>query len=321
MPKRTHSASEGRLTPAGGADPYIEIVQPPEEIHLKLKEIDEWASSVLPLTPMETNDDFMTLAVELMNQCHILLRVGIALAPNKTTAEVGYTKRRAIVLGHLVRPYKLYAALRYHTAEKERDICDIFTRLIVETATKLEYLMKARPVSFKNFVLVAYRPERDMMKDLQQKAASRALTPIEARMMRSVRNHLREDGISLARLRATKNWDLDGKNFRQMLAELGREWAYAYGFGGGSHWVHGAWFDLKMHHLRRAGRRYKPEWRYGTPDPRGACPATILCLSCLFRLLKWNGSDPDKFLSPTVGRVIHVAQAIDAAHDQFLQKP
>src|ERR1035437_9794945 len=121
--------------------------------------------------PLHKNDDYMTVAMELMNRAHFLLRVGISLAPTELQAERGVTRRTAIVLGLLVRIHKLYDALGYHTARKQRDISAIFTRLLVESVSKAEYLMKAKQSSFRSFVLASYKPEKEMLEDLRRKSA------------------------------------------------------------------------------------------------------------------------------------------------------
>ena len=246
--------------------------------------------------------------------------MAISIVPTEIQSEKGLTKRRAIVLGHLVRIYKLYDAFRYHTAKREGDICGIFIRLLVETAAKMEYLMKARATSFRNFVLVSYRPEKEMIADLEQKAASRPLIPIEHRMIGSVRRHLKEDRIPLKELVNNRRWDLDGKNFRQILTDLGKDAGYAYGFGMECHWVHGDWFDLKRHHLRRVSGRYQPKMEQTDPDPQTACPPTILCLSYLIDFVRWNQSAPDKAVRPIIERILNAVKTLDEAHEQWLQR-
>jgi hypothetical protein len=295
-------------------------MQAPDALFDDLKAIDLWATNALPLPPLVTNDDYMTVAIEIMNHAHFLIRVGISLTPTELHSEKGVTKRTAIVIGHLVRIHKLYNALRYHTAERQRDICMIFTRLLVETVSKVEYLMKAPRRSFRSFVVASYRPEKEMLEDLVQKSAARRPLPIEKRMVASIRRNLREDRISVKELIANRRWDVDGKNFRQILSDLGHEEGYAYGFGGGSHWVHGDWFDLKSHHLEKVDGGYLPRWQSGIPDPRGVCPATILCLTCLTEFIEWNRSDPDRFVVRVIQRLLEVVRRLDAAHELYLQE-
>ena len=159
-----------------------------------------------------------------------------------------------------------------------------------------------------------------MLIDLKQKRATRKLTPIEKRMLASVQRHLRDDRVSVKWLLRNKTWDLDGKAFRQLFAALGREDVYAYGFGIGSHWVHGSWFDLKTYHLRKEGRRYKAKLDYSVPDPRNICPVATLSLTAALRYMAWAKVDPDRQVSATVSRLLTVNHVLDAAHERSLRK-
>jgi len=293
-------------------------MEPPDEVYRIMREIDAWATAQLPIPEANTDEEFMHLVSELMTRAHYLLRLGVSLTPDAKRAERGWTKPRAIVLGHLVRIMKLYDALCLHISEGHAEICLIFHRLLLETVNRMEYLIKAPKASFRSFVLVSHKAEREIVEDLRQKSARRKLTPIEARMLKSTMRNLSADRITLRQLRTNKTWELDGKNFRQILTALGRDWTYAYGFGKGSHWVHGDWVDIKTNHLVRNGRLYQPRWWYGKPDPRIACPITMICLWALMRFVNWSHTDPDDFVLPILDKVCKVAELLDAKHEQFL---
>ena len=102
----------------------------PKEILRQLQEIDAWATA--PLPALNDNDDFMTLGMELTNHVQFLILVCVSLATNSLQAEQGVTRRKAVVMSHLVRMHKLYDALRYHISRRERDISMIFVRLILK---------------------------------------------------------------------------------------------------------------------------------------------------------------------------------------------
>jgi len=293
------------------------------EIVGKLREIEALCDAGPPpqlAVRSATNDDFMRFAIEVANHCNYLLRFGAFLVSNEYQAEKGLTKHRAIVAGHLVRLGKLYDAFIGHASRREGDICLIFQRLIVETRTRMAYLMKARKDTFRGFVLMAYRPEKEMLEDLSRKASQRHLIPIEKRMLRSVMHHLKEDRVSIHELNANRRWELDGKNFRQLLADIGDGEGYVYGFGMASHWVHGDWFDLKRHHLEKSGGRYKPKFEQHDPDPRVIYPTIIICLSALIRFIEWNRADRDRAILPTIEKLGTFAQALDLQHEQWLQE-
>ena len=255
-----------------------------------------------------------------MNRTLYLLRTGVALAPHGA-ADRGVARNGAIVLGHMVRLMKLYECFLSHATKDHLEICMIFFRLILETAIRLEYLLKAKRSTFRNFVLISYRPEKEHLADLRRKAKQRPLIPIEKRILGSVSRCLRRDGVTQKALLQNRCWDLDGKSFRVLLKGIGFEdWVYSYGFGNGSHFVHGDWRDLSMHHLERRGRRYLPNPEYRTTDPRTTCAATTISLRVLKRFLRWNRSDRDNFVRPIVERLDRLNHRLDDAHEAYMRQ-
>ncbi len=193
-----------------------------------------------------------------------------------------------------------------------------FLRLIVETSSKAQYLMKGKKSSFRSFVLASYRPEKEMLEDLQQKAATRPLLPIERRMMASILRSLKDDGVSLKELKASKHRDIDGKTFRQILSDTGRTRAMRMDSVSAATGYMVIGSISKCNHLEKIEGRYRPLWGHGTPDPRGVGPATIICLSCLLQYIKWNRSDPNRVVRPTLQRVLETAHRFDAQHESSL---
>jgi hypothetical protein len=299
--------------------------EPPESpernLQANLLAIMAWLEANGELPPLSTDDEFIAFSVEIMNRALYLLRVGVSLSPDAESAGRGVARNRAIVLGHVVRLMKLFECFLIHTCDNRFEICMIFSRLISETIIRLEYLLMAKRSTFRNFVLISYRPEKEHLTDLKSKAKQRPLIPIEKRMLGSVTRCLRRDGIGQRALLQNRSWDLDGKNFRTMLKDTGAaEWGYSYLFGNGSHFIHGDWRDLSLHHLRRRGRWYEPKPDYKSPDPRMTCPTTTMCLMVLLKFLRWNRSDPDHFVRPIVERLLALNMALDDAHELYWQQ-
>ncbi len=168
----------------------------------------------------------MTFSAEIMNFTLYLLRAGVSLSrPGED--QRGVSRNRAIVMGHLIRTMKLYECFVEHACADKREICMIFSRLLLETLIRLRYPLGARRASFKHFVLISYRPEKEHLADLEEKKRWRPLIPIEHRILASVKNHLRADRITQRQLRQNRNWDLDNKNFRAILQELGIDKGYS----------------------------------------------------------------------------------------------
>jgi hypothetical protein len=285
-----------------------------------LAEIEHWIDAAPNPMSFSSNDDFMGFTVELMNRALYLLKVGVSLAPSQEIAERGYTKHKAIVVGHMVRITKLYEGLLIHVSKRQLELAAIFTRLIFEAAVRLEYLIKSKNknASFKSFIFTSYKSEKEILEDLNDKASSRPLIKIEKRMRRKVKSRLKKDRIPINQLMNNKNWRLDGKDFRRMLTDIGRGDIYAYVFGSSSHTVHGDWYDISLHQIKKQGRYYLPDLSFDDPDPRIACSDTEICLGALYGFLKWNRSDPDNYVLPIIVKLAKLNRAVDTAHESSM---
>jgi hypothetical protein len=277
-------------------------------------------AQIAELAPtLKTDSDFMPHLVKCMNFVLYLLRQAASLAPTADVAEKGFTRRRAIVVGHLVRTQKLYEGYLLHLVRREGELCAILGRLLIETVTRMEYLLNARTGTFRHFVLISYRPEREQLQDLERKQRNRPLLPIEKRMLGSLKIRMKRDGVTRKNLSDNRQWDLDGKNFRAMLEALQRPAAaYTYGFAASSHWVHGDWRDLSYFHLRRTSRFYHPKLEFDDTDPRYAGPTTIVVLRGLYSYLKKTKVDPDRFFTSVVAELLQLIETLDAAHEETL---
>ncbi len=104
-----------------------------------------------------------------MNNTRLLLQISVALVPDDATASKGHSKHKAIVMGHMVRLSKLYDGFCLHVAERQAELAGIFMRLIHECDVKIQYLLKAKRSTFKNFVLTSHRSDKQMLLDLREK--------------------------------------------------------------------------------------------------------------------------------------------------------
>ena len=291
-----------------------------DTIMQNLSRIEAWIDFNSPPPVFDTNTAYMKFAVEIMNRCMYLLKLGVCASRDAETARRGYTKHRAIIVGHMVRLTKLYEGVLIHICSHHQELAHIFFRLIFETAIRMEYLITSRTKkkSCRSFILASYRPEKEMLQDLKSKAKQQPPIPIEKRMRKSISFRLRRDRITQKKLFKNKKWDVDGKNFRAIMGTFNLDSMYAYGFGSASHQGHGDWCDLDYYHLKQDGRYYTPELSFTTPDPRSACPITHACLDSLLKYLKWNKSDPDNIIRPVVEKLIELNLALDAAHESTL---
>lgn len=291
-----------------------------DKIMQNLSRIEAWIDYNSPPPLFNTNTAYMKFAVEIMNRCLYLLKLGVRASPDVETARRGYTKHRAIIVGHMVRLAKLYEGVIIHICSDHQELAHLFFRLIFETTMRMEYLItsKDKKKSCQSFIFTSYRPEKDILQDLKSKAKQQQPSPIEKRMRKRISSKLRKDRITQKKLFKNKNWNLDNKNFRDIMKVFNLDSMYAYGFGSASHQVHGDWCDLESYHLKQDGRYYTPELSFTTPDPRAACPITYACLGSLLKYLKWSKSDPNNIIKPIVEKLFVLNRSLDEAHEDSL---
>ena len=291
-----------------------------DKVFQNLKTMEKWiAANLRRPAEFETHYDFMRLAVEVMNRCLYLLKVGVYSTPDAETVNIGYAQPKAIIVGHLVRLTKLYEGALIHISECQVELARIFSRLILETAIKMEYLIKAKEPTLRNFILDSYRPEWEMLQDLEAVAKTRPLKSIEKRMTQSIKSRMGKEGISESELTSHKQQGIDGKNFRQLCEDLGDNGIqYLYGYREGSHYVHGDWQDLQAYHLTKEGDRYVPSLSFTDSDPRLAGPLTEICLDILLAYLEWNKSDPHGVMTPAIAKLRELNASLDEAHESWL---
>jgi hypothetical protein len=291
-----------------------------QDLEDKMLEIETWVDNAPDPITFHTNDEFMAFIVELMNRCLYLLKLGVTLVPTDETSNKGYVKQKAVLVGHMVRIVKLYEGMLIHTSRRQLELATIFTRLIFESTMRLKYLIKSKSKrkAVRSFIVASYKPEKEMLTDLKGKASKRPLIQIEKRIRRKVKARAKGDGISLKELMGNKVWNMDGKDFRRILQDIGVDGIYSYGFGNGSHAIHGDWLNISAYDVEREGHYYTPKLQYTTPDPRLTCPMTTLCLGILLDYLIWNKSDPYKIVAPTISNLLNLNRAVDAAHENSL---
>lgn len=266
-----------------------------EKIIKNLDSVKSWLSKPLP-PKRSPDDDYMRYVMEMMSYAHYLINVSASMAPNQVVAERGYTKHRAIVVGHIVRLVKLYHSFTTHIGKRELQIAYIMVRLIYECIIKMEYLFTAKRSTFKSFILTSYRSEKETLENLDLIKSQRPLMNIEKVIIKKIKSRLRKDRIPLRQLKANRNWKLDCKDFKQILISVKKEIDYPFLFGQGSSFIHGNWYEMSIFNLNKKGRYYLPDLEFSDPDPRIALPVTIAALHSSRDFLKWNKSDPEKYV-------------------------
>jgi hypothetical protein len=287
------------------------------DVTVRLAAIEEWLRVAASPDSLGTNDEFMDVLVEAMNRTLVLLRVAVELTPGAGSA-LGVTRYRAVPLGLMVRLVKLFEGLLLTVCSGKLELTGLYQRPLYETNVKLHYLLEAknRGAAIRSYIETSYRDALPRVRDLRAKKAVRPLQPIEKRMLAGILRDMKQDRITVRMLEARKNWELDGKNFKAILAAVGREAEYKWLYGPASRFQHGSWSEVRMYHLQRNGGRFSPRLRFAAVDPRAAAPLTILCLSSAVRYLRWAHGKNWKRAVASASVLDGYVRALDAKHEE-----
>lgn len=230
----------------------------------------------------------------------------------------GYLRRQAVLIGLAVRLVNLFEALLGHMAQNHKEIAMLLNRAFLESTAILMYLLKQGSTACESYIQTSYRAEKEMLETLNGIRKERALTPIEKRMRSGIAERLRVAGVRQKDLLSRTDWRLDGKSMRDILDDLDWSTAYAFGFAGLSHFVHGTWHDLVVHHLARSAdehRKYFPAVEFTESDPRLVGPPSILLAERVLDVMEKFELDQDE----TVSVLVHEYRAWFLEYDRSVE--
>ena len=287
-----------------------------EKVIKNLANMKVWIDFSFPPPPeFKTKAESMRFVAEVMNRCLYLLRIGAASASNEETAKTGYTKSKAIIVGHIVQLAKLYEGALIHICGPQPELTRIFFPPILEVAISIRHLIESSGHLGSSAGLASYPSEQEMFRVLKNKAKERVLTPIEHRINELILSQLGKNGIFQEELA----YNDQEKNLLGFCEDSSySDSLYIYLFQKETDWVHRGWHDLRSYHLTQTGDYYVPDLRFDEPQPRLGCQLTQVCLETLTIYLKWNQSDPDNELTSIIRKLLKLNAALDDVHENTL---
>lgn len=293
-----------------------------ERMIKNLANMKVWIDFSFPPPPeFKTKAESMRFVAEVMNRCLYLLRIGAASASNEEAAKTGYTKSKAIIVGHIVQLAKLYEGALIHICGPQPELTRIFFRPILEVAINMKHLIQSRGEVCSSVGSASCPSELEMFRVLENKAKGRALTPIEHRINELILSQLKKDGISRKELTCNNQENIEKRNVPPSCENSSyNDSLYMYLFQKETDWVHRGWHDLRSYHLTQTGDYYMPDLRFDEPQPRLGCQLTQVCLETLTIYLKWNQSDPDNELTSIIRKLLKLNAALDDVHENTLSE-
>ena len=260
--------------------------------------------------------DYMNLSVELLIEASSYVCIAGNILP---PARKAWNRHEAVLVGHLVRLYKLNSALLDQTCQHRRETTVIFARLAFECIVNSLFLIRNdRSEIVQSYIEHSMRHEKRLQDRIQAniKARSGEIWPIEERMLASIKRSAKKSEVDLDSFDPPKNWA--GKNLFDKAQEVGFGEAYLGTFAGPSHSVHGNWQDLLEHLLEVVDGGFLPDFEWHTPRPQlltTIAHLTIITLDEFFsEIIGPAGSAVAEMLPDLNERVKRLVQL----HEEFL---
>lgn len=180
-----------------------------------------------------------------------------------------WSRHEAVLIGHLVRLYKLNSALLDQTCQHRRETTFIFARLAFECIVNTIFLIRNdRSEIIQSYIEHSMRHEKRLRDRICAKITARGgeVWPIEKRMLASIEKSAKNSNVDLSRIDPPKNWA--GKNLFDKARDVGLDEAYLGAFAGPSHSVHGNWQDLLEYNLEVKDDGFLPDFEWHPPRPQ-----------------------------------------------------
>lgn len=267
----------------------------------------------------KSEHEYIGLSVELLIEVGSYVCIAGNIVPPSGKA---WNRHEAVLVGHLVRLYKLISALLDQTCQHRRETSFIFARLAFECIVNTMFLIKNdRPDVVNSYIEYSLRHEKRLREKIRMNIAARGgdVWPVEKRMLTSIERSAKESGVDLDEINPPKNWA--GKNLFEKAQDVGLDEAYLGAFAGPSHSVHGNWQDLLEYHLEGESGGFVPDFDWHLPRPQlltTVAHLTLITLSKFFSEIIGSAGDavterfPD--LEKRLQRLIHL-------HEEFLASP
>jgi hypothetical protein len=265
----------------------------PEPPPADYQPLDELPAVTLPrVRARRTSDgDFLRDLVEAANAVRQYLVLVAGLWPTRPLDRL----LRGVLVGHMVRVFKLYDSLIMLVVEHRGEIAPILLRALIDTVINLRHLLThPSDKEVKKYIEASLAYEKKLMEEIQSRMQQRPKPlPIELRMLGSIEETFRRVGVDPASI-AAREWR--GASTFQKARDAGLEVFYEFGFRPASHQVHGTWHDLEFYQLEEKNGEYRPETRFSRPRPQVVEMVSVACLETSIAYLDFvvPGSEADE---------------------------
>jgi len=263
-----------------------------------------------------SDSDFLADLVEAANVVRQYLALVAGLWPTRQIDRL----LRGILVGHVVRMFKLYDTLIMMVVAERGEICLLLARVLVDTVINLRHLLRnPTDAEVRAYIEASLAHEKKLKNEIEKRMRRRRRPlAIERRMLRSIEMTFRRAGVHPDSI-AAREWRATS-TFRKA-REAGLETLYEFGFRITSHEVHGTWHDLEFHHLEKKDGEYRPEPRFSQPGPQIVEMASVASLDASVAYLDFvvAGSEADE-VRDKLNEVCDWFMKMSHRHERWLQR-
>lgn len=272
------------------------------------------------LSSVEDEHPFNEVGVNLLKECgSYLITASCIQRPDRHLIF-----REAVIAGNGVRLFKLLTGFLDYTCSHQRELTEIFGRLMFETLVTIRFVSQFGDDEVLNsYRLHSFWYERRLLEMISARIDQRGGTEthIEKRMRQSIHRML--DGVGLTENdleKIDKNWG--GKTLFEKCELIGWPDSYVAIVSGLSNAVHGTWADLQHHHVKTHSPdafEIAVDWSPIRPQPLFSFARLIAGCS----LDIWQSLHPEgncELLEPRIDDLLARVEAASEAHERHLQR-
>ena len=236
-----------------------------DDFQFKKTEIDKEK-----IKKLDSEDDFMFLAVELLKEVGIITTVNAcAFRLDEKNKPRKWSRNEAITGGLMIRITKLQSSFLDQICQNRLETAMILLRCLGESFINIHYILsKDSDELFNKFIEYSLREEKRLLNKINENISKRGSElPIEKRMKESIMRAFQTSNFKVEDINEEKRDPWEETIYRRAKS-IGMEDIYFSIFSLPSHFVHGNWQDLMSNHLEFENGEFSPNPDWKTPRPQ-----------------------------------------------------
>ena len=211
----------------------------------------------------KSDEDFMEDLVEVANDLRKTLLMLTSIIPDKTIVSTHF----AVLLGLMVRIYKLYDSFIFLICEKRMEIALLLVRSLCDSAIDVTYLCEnMSDEEFQKFIKSSLVTGKIILEEIEKDKSNGVGDPnMQKRIKESILSDFSISNITPEEV-SHSDKNLFGNTYNRA-KKCGLEKTYNFIFRNLSRSIHGNWSELLHSHLKNENDIWMPSHEYKYPKP------------------------------------------------------